>query len=141
MIYWIIELSINYKSRKQQSNRRKDKSKYNRIEKLFQSAHWPAIASEQRNGEEIRRWRQTTTTEKKARTALTGSSYRPTGYNRYEVISRRVLGMKARIMRDRGFIGECADRGGPASVFQMITGHHRILASRRRPTDNDDNKQ
>lgn len=30
-------------------------------------------------------------------------------------------------MRDRGFIGECADRGGPASVFQTITGHHRIL--------------
>lgn len=40
--------------------------------------------------------------------------------------------MKARIMRDRGFIGECADRGGPASVFQTITGHHRIPASRRR---------
>lgn len=69
----------------------------------------------------------TTTAEKKARTALTGSSYRRTGYNRYEVISRRILGIKARIMRDRGFIGECADRGGPASVFQTITGHHRIL--------------
>lgn len=70
--------------------------------------------------------------EKKARTALTGSSYRHTGYNRYEVICRRILGMKARIMRDREFIGEYADRGGPASVFQTITGHHRILASQRR---------
>lgn len=76
-----------------------------------------------------------TTEEKKsgARTALTGSSYRRAGYNRYSVISARSRHESSHY--DRGFISArartLADHGGPASVFQTITGHHRIPASRR----------
>lgn len=64
-----------------------------------------------------------------ARTALTGSSYRRAGYNRYSVISARSRHESSHY--DRGFIGVRADRGGPANVFHTITGHHRIRASRR----------
>lgn len=70
-----------------------------------------------------------------ARTALTGSSYRRTGHNRYSVISTRSRHESSHY--DREFIGVHADRGGPASVFHTITGHHRIPASRRQqpPTE------
>lgn len=91
-------------------------------------AHWPAIASqnsEKKSTEEIQRRRK----KSGARTALTRSSYRRTGHNRYAVISARSWYESSHY--DRGFIGALVDRGGPANVFQTITGHHRIPASRR----------
>lgn len=86
--------------------------------------------SEKKSTEEIRRRRRRRRREKSgARTALTGSSYQRTRYNRYSVISARSRYESSHY--DRGFIGVHADHGGPASVFQTITGNHRIPASRR----------
>lgn len=72
-----------------------------------------------------------------ARTALTGSCYRYTGYNRTEVISARCsLLMKARIMT--GGLSECTLTAVvPANVFHTITGHHRIFSSISPDDDNN----